>query len=387
MACARPLQKAEMSRGIVILYSVVLFSLCHCPIAMAASLSGSHLSWGNLAAWETSLPDPPPPALSRVLDVAKQSLDIKVQPIPQFHLAGTLNKDPAHQESDRAKQNFPQIFDLAVCARLAPEPLRGQCLTKASSALLAWANIYQPSGNPVDDSFFAPLLQGVDLIASKVNANDRKKLLDWARSFAKAGDRFYDKAAPARGYAPKINNIRFNNFMSWHLYMRALSGTICQDQPSLQETRSLLADFLNHTFVAGANGVLDGTTYDFVQRDSLHYHIYDLEALVWMSLLTPSVLNQSARSRVELGLNFIKTFYTGEREHVEFQHSVSDFDFKRINEDKNNPTFQMKSWDPKEARGLFLIARQVFPDIRSWTTNVVDERYDPSMKLLANLLN
>jgi len=355
-------------------------------MAMAASLPGSQLNWGNLAAWESSLPEPIPPSLARVLEVAKQSLTVEVQPIPEFHLAGTLNKDPAHQESDRAKQNFPQIFDLAVCARVAPVPLRDQCLAKASSALLAWANTYRPSGNPVDDSFFAPLLQSIDLIVGKINVNEKKTLLNWVRSFADAGDQFYAKAAPARGYAPKINNIRFNNFMAWHLYIRALAGTICEDQFSLQETRAQLDEFLSHTFVAGENGALDGTTYDFAQRDSLHYHIYDLEALVWMALLTPSVLDQHADRLIDLGLNFLEPYYLGQKQHVEFKHSVSDFDFKRINEDANNPTFQMKPWDPREARILLLMARQVFPDIRPWTLNVVDEHYDPSIKLLGHIV-
>jgi hypothetical protein len=357
---------------------------CACRVSVAASLSGSNLSWGDLSAWESSPARPPTPALARVLEVAKRSLHIDVQPIARFHLAGTLNKDPAHQQSDRAKQNFPQILDLAVCGRVAPEPWRERCLGSASSALLAWARTYRPGGNPVDDGYFAPLLQSVDLVESKLSSSDRNELLDWVRSFALAGDRFYAEAAP-RGYAPKIDNIRFNNFMAWHVYIRALSNTVAADRPSLQETRSQLSEILTHTFVPGANGTIDGTTYDFVQRDSLHYHVYDLEPLVWMSLLTPSVIDRRDESLIDLGLNFLKPYFLGEKQHVEFEHSVSEFDFKRIRDDVNNPTFRMKPWNPSGARTLLFVARQIFPDIRPWTVTVVDEQYDPSIELFAHL--
>ncbi len=354
-----------------------------CPL-MAASASSSQLNWGYLTSWETAPPNPLPPELARVLNVGEQSLDIKIEPVPTFHLAGTLNKDPAHQESDRAKHNFAQIFDLAVCARTAPEPLRSQCRAKASFALLAWARTYQSSGNPVDDSFFLPIFQAVDLIIPVLSSADALTLRNWIRSFATAGDQFYAKKAPARSYAPKINNIRINNFMAWHLLIRAMSGTICQDQNSLKQTHAMLVEFADQNFVPGENGTIDGTTYDFVQRDSLHYQVYDLEPLVWMALFTPKVIDQNTRERIDLGLNFIKPYYLGEKQHIEFQHTVSTFDVMRGNED-NNPVFKHKPWDTKEARSLFLVARQVFPDIHSWTENVVDEHYDPSIKLLRSI--
>jgi len=348
---------------------------------LMASSSGSQLNWGRLTDWQNSLSNPCPSELARVLDEAKQSLDIKIQPIRAFHLAGTLNKDPAHQEADRAKQNFPKIFDLAIAARTSPEPLRSQCKAKAASALLAWARTYQPSGNPIDDSYFLPIFQAVDLMVPIMNHADAQTLLEWIDSFAVAGDQFYAQKAPSSRYAPKINNIRINNFMAWHLLMRAMSGTIRQDQNSVQQTRSMLVAFVNQTFLPGENGTIDGTTYDFVQRDALHYHIYLLEPLVWMTLFTPKVIDQRTRERIDLGLNLLKPYYLGEKQHIEFQHTVAAFDLKRIEEDKNR-TFQIKPWEPKEARTLFLMARQVFPDIQPWTENVVDEHYAPSIKIL-----
>jgi len=57
------------------------------------------------------------------------------------------------------------IFALAVASRTAAEPLRGMSLRTAAAALLAWAEVYRPTGNPIDGGFFLPLLQAADLAA------------------------------------------------------------------------------------------------------------------------------------------------------------------------------------------------------------------------------
>jgi hypothetical protein len=113
-------------------------------------------------------------------------------------------------------------------------------------------------------------------------------------------------------------------------------------------------------------------------------HVYLLEPLVWMTICTPNVVDHLTRERIDLGLNFLKPYYVGEKQHIEFQHTVAAFDVTRQKED-NNPTFQNKPWEPKKARTLLLMARQVFSDIQPWTENVVDEHNAPSIKLLRSL--
>jgi hypothetical protein len=40
-------------------------------------------------------------------------------------------------------------------------------------------------------------------------------------------------------------------------------------------------------------------------------------------------------------------------------------------------------WDPARGRVVLRLARAVFPEVRSWTEDIVDARYDPRTKLLA----
>jgi hypothetical protein len=59
-----------------------------------------------------------------------------------------------------AKRPFGPIFALAVASRTAPEPLRTLSLGTAAAALRAWAGVYRPTGNPIDEWFFLPLMHG-----------------------------------------------------------------------------------------------------------------------------------------------------------------------------------------------------------------------------------
>lgn len=368
-----PLQASVIAAVAAVLLYILTFG------SAAHAAPNSQLNWGRLTAWEANPPEPPPPDLAHALHVAEQSLRMAVEPVRTLHLAGTLNKDPAHQESDRAKANFPQIFDLAVCTRAAAEPLRAKCAAKASSALLGWANTYQPTGNPVDESFMVPLIEASDLVLPVLSPSDREVLLDWIGAFAAAGDAFYAAQVPPGDDTSRINNLRVNNWMAWRLCIRGMASVIRQDKGAQEETRRMLSEFIRVDFLPGGNG----ETYDFEQRDSLHYHIFDLQALVSMVLFTPTLVDQQNRDSIDRGLNFIKPFYLGGQQHVEFQHTVNTFDVKRIQEDTNNAVMQTKPWDPREARVLFRLARTAFPDIRPWTQNVVDAHYDPSVRLLA----
>lgn len=83
--------------------------------------------------------------------------------------------------------------------------------------MLAWSHAYRPTGNPINERFFVPLLQVVDLIAADLRAADLRALLDWAGEFAIAGDRF---DAPL-GYR---NPSRADNWMAWRLLIRAAAG-------------------------------------------------------------------------------------------------------------------------------------------------------------------
>jgi hypothetical protein len=332
------------------------------------------LDWGLLARFDLAHATRMPTDLVRSWQIAQQSQGLVVQPIERFELAGTLNSHPGHVRSDEAKRPFGAIFALAVASQTAAEPLRTESLRTAAAALLAWARVYPPTGNPIDEWFFVPLFQAADLVAADLAVTDRRMLLDWVSEFAHAGDRFY---------APKShrNTARMNNWMARRLLIRAVAATV----GGLQSVRAILSDqlieFTARNYIAGPDGRPDGRTYDFRQRDALNYHLAAVQPLVEILLYAPDLVTASVRAAVLSGIDFVRPYFLRQAQHIEFARTTVAFDLAR--RDDGNPVFQHAPWDPTRGRLLLRLARPAFPEIRPWTDDIVDARYDPRTKLLA----
>lgn len=333
----------------------------------------ARLDWGLLAGFEQTAVHVPKD-LARTWQIAAESLELRVRPIERFELAGTLNHHPGHVRSDAAKRDFPAIFALAVASRSAGEPLRSQSRATAASALTAWAQTYRPTGNPIDEFFFVPLLQAVDLVRGSMPAEDEAAVLAWTHAFSIAGDRFF---------APKsnANKARANNWTARRLLIRAVASTVAGDQAARAQTPELLRGFVARNYLTDPSGKRDGRTFDFLQRDALHYHMAAVEPLVGLTLYTPDLVHPPVRDAILSGLEFLRPFFLGQRQHIEFARTTVPFDLER--RDAGNPVFANAPWDPAHARVLLRLARATFPEIRGWTEALVDAGCDPRTKLLA----
>jgi hypothetical protein len=331
------------------------------------------LNWGLLASF-TPGRSAVPQDLARMLQLATDSADLTAHPIEKFELAGTLNSHPGHVRSDEAKREFPGIFALAVAARYAAEPLRSRSAAAAAAALAAWATVYRPTGNPVDELFFVPLLQAADLMAGAIPAPDQALVTDWVRGFAVSGDAFYARLAPG-------NKVRSNNWMARRLLIRCVAATVAGDDVARAEMPELLSEFVARNYIDGPDGTRDGRTFDFLQRDALNYHIAAVMPLVELTLYAPDLPGPRVRAAIVSGLEFVRPFFLGERQHTEFARTSVSFDVVRRQD--GNPVFQLAPWNPARGRVVLRLARAAFPAIRGWTEDIVDGHYDPRTKLLA----
>ena len=132
---------------------------------------------------------------------------------------------------------------------------------------------------------------------------------------------------------------------------------------------------------SGLSGQGDGRTFDFMQRDALHYHIAAVQPLLEVMLYTPDLVDQHVRAAILSGLEFLRPFFLGQQEHTEFAQTSISFDRER--RDDGKPQFRDAPWDPARGRVLLRLARAEFPEIRDWTEQIVDHGYDPRTKLLA----
>lgn len=317
-----------------------------------------------------------------------------VEPIERIEMEGVLPTESRYQRSSKAVRIFPTMIAWAFCARLEATDAAGQkCKTALFEGLFGkdgnqgWLGIYKPTGNPIDESNLLPLIQAIDITGPLFTKTQAEKARLFLKTIIGQGDRFF--AAKKSGTSSRINNHN-----TWRLTVRAAAAKVLNDQTLLSETRGLfaqqMADDLREpsgwkpdSACANNVGEVRYGSYDFRQRDALHYHVYNLEAFVFAATFTPDVLDQTGRKAINDALDFLRPYFTGQKVHREFVCSTVPFDRQRseagIEEYSANP------WKPERARKLLREARPVFPEIVPWTTNIVDENYSPILKLSAAL--
>jgi hypothetical protein len=249
------------------------------------------------------------------------------------------------------------------------------CEERATAAVMAWARRYEPTGHPVDEIRIFPLIAALDLLAPLWLEQGRNAevhaAMSWLHAIARAGDRFYRQFNDER-------EVTFNNWNSIRLLLRASCGAVAGDGDLVETTRDMLRRQLRRNLPHA-----DGASVDFHARDALHYHLFDLEALLLTSLLVPQIVDTADRARIERAVQFMRPYYLGEKKHIEYLHSHVKFDLERKR--AGQPEFDNKPWEPTEARVTLRLARGLFREVREWSGATADIGYQAHVLAAAAL--
>ena len=321
--------------------------------------------------------------LARVCERMKEDVALSPNPVPELFMEHTLDSDTRRIASQAALKDVDIAFHAAACAAYASDlQLAKQSLKRSLEYLERWSAIYIPQGNPVNDSYLLPMLFAARLIWPQILEAKRSNLSTWIRGFITQGDRFYAgeiDAGSRRIVHPDSDSRVKNNWQTWRLAIRSSAVTILNDQREIEVTADLIAQLIE------VNLNSDGSSYDFLQRDALHYHVYDLDAWTQIAIVAPKVLTTHHRERIQQAFLFMKPYYEGTREHIEFANSKVPFDAER--REAGKPEYQNVPWKPEGANKLLRLARCVFPATSSWTTDLErSQSASPRIKLLAALL-
>ena len=321
--------------------------------------------------------------VARVCERMKEESALVPSPVPELFMEHTLNSDPRRIASQAALKDSDIVFHAAACAAYATDlQLADAALKRSLEFLERWSAIYIPQGNPINDSRLLPMLFAARLIWPEISETKRSELSRWVREFVTQGDRFYagDIDAGTRRIARPDSDSRVkNNWQTWRIAIRTSAVKILNDQTEIANTSELVAHFIE------VNLNPEGSSFDFLQRDALHYHVYDLEAWTQIAIAAPEVLTVTQRDRIEQALLFMKPYYEGAREHIEFLNTKVPFDVER--RDAGTLGFENAPWKPEGANKLLRLARCVFPTSRSWTTELErSQNAAPRIKFLVALL-
>ena len=278
------------------------------PAAHAADYALLGLSFGKGAI---------APALSeQVISRATANLDRPPGAIPHAHTEGTLPGKGIREISIKAREDQPIVLNFAIAYRLTGDR---KFLDATARYLENWADIYQISFNPIDETGFDTLLMATDLTESDLPVPIRAKV-----------DAFWRKMAV--GYLDAMDAGPRNaetNWQSHRVKLATMAAFQTGDAKVIDRARKAYQKQISVNLYA------DGSTFDFHERDALHYVTYNLDPLMmaalsarahgedWYSWKSPS------GASLPHSLDWLTAFAMGQKTHIEFANSKIQFDRDR----------------------------------------------------------
>ncbi|MFZ0268280.1 alginate lyase family protein [Caulobacter sp.] len=295
-------------------------------------------------------------AAKDVVAKARAALDRPPGAIPKLHTEGTLPGKGIREISLKAKQDQPIVLNLALAWRLTGERA---FLDQAGRYLEAWAEIYEPSFNPIDETGFDTLLMAYDLTEADLPAATRAKV-----------DRLW--RGMAVGYLDAMDAKPKNfetNWQSHRVKLAAMAAFQTGDAKLIARARAAFRAQITTNLRA------DGTVFDFHERDAIHYVTYDLDPLMMAALSAQAHGEDWFDWKSPVGANlpgaldWLAPYAKGEKVHVEFANSKIQFDRDRAAAGQKE--YAPHPWDVSNGVGTYALASLMAPRYRGLRDDLV----------------
>lgn len=276
---------------------------------------------------------------SALLRAAARVVDRAPHALPLVHVEGTLPGHGIYDSSREALRDLPAARDLAIAGRLTGDL---QYSDAAARFVSDWATTYRPSLNPIDETGFDALFIAWDLLP-----NTSRQALQPAMEKL--------LGAFAQGYLqhPPKGSTSINNWNSHRIKLATMAAFAVGDERLVAHAHDRYREQLQ------ANIDSNGLTFDFSQRDALHYVVYSLEPLL-MAALAARQHGQDwwpdEGERLSRALNWLLPYATGEKTHTEFGNTTVQFD--RVRRDAGLQGFD-GVFDRKVARLAYGLAARL----------------------------
>jgi unsaturated rhamnogalacturonyl hydrolase len=232
-------------------------------------------------------------------------------PIREILTEGKLAGDPVKVATQESLKDMQDLWCLGFAYLLTGD---APYADKTRLIVLAWSRINHPTGDPIDETNLEPLIVAYDLTRATYPDADKAEADSYLRRLIKA-------EWGARQLA--------TNWQSHRLKIVGLAAYVLRDEALVSKA---IEGFKGQV---DANLNADGSSYDFIERDALHYHVYDLEPLLALSIAAHRHgldLYDYAGAKggsLRKSVNFLVPYCSGEMQHHEFVNSKVRFDRER----------------------------------------------------------
>lgn len=285
---------------------------------------------------------------------AEAALSRPPGPLAVVHTEGTLPGQGIRDVSLVARRDLPTMLDLALAYRLTGER---KYLDAANRFLLAWADTYIVSLNPIDETNFDAMILAYDLTEPELPAQTRE-----------AVDRFLRNLST--GYLDDMDGTPkhfYTNWQSHRIKIAALASFQLGDPRLIERT---FEDYRKHV---ASNVLADGTVFDFYERDAIHYVLYNVDPMMVAALAAQAHgldwfgWKNASGTGVSSVIDWLKPYIEGTETHQEFVHSRISFDAERL---AAGQAEYAGPWRPERAVNTLALA------------SLLDDRYSPLLDAL-----
>ncbi len=285
-----------------------------------------------------------------LLKTADEAVQDTPNPADTILSEGILQGDPRKTRTWKSLDDMQKIYALGLAYKINGAQ---KYLDKASEFLLAWATRNQPQGNPINDTNLDRIIFTYDLLKSDLKPEVITATKVWLKEVAKQELRTFNEAVANKGSVKSFNN--------WHSHR---IKAITQIASALGDKNLKNAAIQYYVMQIAQNLKSDGSSFDFHERDALHYHIYDVDPL----MVAATILNREADTKgdfyryttkdeksLKKSVDWLLPYFTGEKTHAEWVNSKSAFDKKRA-ENGEKGYIAGTLFKPSEARSSVALA-------------------------------
>ena len=282
----------------------------------------------------------------KLLSLADAGLGREAHPRAVVHTQGLLPHEQDRDASVLSQEDWRQTLIQALawcisgCAAYAEQ---------AATYIDAWVTPYSPSFDPIDEADLIDLFFGFDFVQERLSASTVEGTRQLGRRLATGYMGTRRVGDPSTG---------LNNWQSHRIKLATAGAYFTGDAELIAGARDA---FMLHV---SRNIDSEGRTYDFAQRDAMHYVVYDLEPLLMAALIAAAhgenwFGTPSLQGRLAAALRWLEPYAAGEKQHEEFVHSTVGFDARRA---AAHVKGYAGLWEREEASNLYWIASRLDPE-------------------------
>ncbi|SHN35163.1 Alginate lyase [Cyclobacterium lianum] len=241
--------------------------------------------------------------------------DDEPDPLSEIHYEGLLDNNPSRMETVRHLEDMDKLALFYWHHAFFGD---AHSLQKMMDFSLAWAKMFQPTGNPINENKLLPIVYAYPFVEPHMKSRQQHTMEEWLREMARA----------------EIGNERvpLNNWETKRINLVGTIGLLLEDDKLVSWAEEKAAYYVENALFA------DGSSADIRQRDALSYHVSGLKPLLQFLI---TLEQETGRGKdffyretadgasVARSLDFVLPYAKGEKIYRQWENSKVRLDQER----------------------------------------------------------